>query len=127
MLTTRHGQRQTHSIQGPEQRVIPAGDNGVLARAGDPLPQEPEEVLQPLQGRRGLRRRAVQARTGLAIRNVIRQLRPLRSATISINGSTQTFPPAINPDRQAILDAIGALSCRTRCPAILLPGTVILN
>jgi hypothetical protein len=50
--------------------------------------------------------REVQARTGLAIRNVIRQLRPLRSATIAINGNTQTFPPAIDPDRQAILDAI---------------------
>ena len=50
--------------------------------------------------------REVQARTGLAIRNVIRQLRPLRSATIAINGTTQTFPPAIDPGRQAILDAI---------------------
>jgi hypothetical protein len=50
--------------------------------------------------------REVQARTGLAIRNVIRQLRPLRSATIAINGNTQTFPPAVDPDRQAILDAI---------------------
>jgi hypothetical protein len=37
---------------------------------------------------------------------VIRQLRPLRSATIAINGAVQTFPPAIDPGRQAILDAI---------------------
>ncbi|MEE6289353.1 IS1634 family transposase [Georgenia sp. MJ173] len=50
--------------------------------------------------------REVQARTGLAIRNVVRQLRPLRSATIAINGATQTFVPAIPADKQAILDAI---------------------
>lgn len=34
-------------------------------------------------------------RTGLAIRNVIRQLRPLRSATLAINGTKQTFAPTI--------------------------------
>lgn len=50
--------------------------------------------------------REVQARTGLAIRNVIRQLRPLRSATIAINGTEQTFPPAIPTEKQAILDGI---------------------
>jgi len=50
--------------------------------------------------------REVQARTGLAIRNVVRQLRPLRSATLAINGTTQTFAPAIPTDQQAILDAI---------------------
>ena len=50
--------------------------------------------------------RETQDRTGLAIRNVIRQLRPLRSATIAINGAVQTFPPVIDPGRQAILDAI---------------------
>jgi hypothetical protein len=49
--------------------------------------------------------REVQARTGLAIRNVIRQLRPLRSATIAINGTRQTFAPAIPAEKQAILDA----------------------
>ena len=48
--------------------------------------------------------RETQNRTGLAIRNVIRQLRPLRSATIAINGAVQTFPPAINPEQQKILD-----------------------
>ncbi len=48
----------------------------------------------------------VQARTGMAIRNVIRQLRPLRSATIAINNATQTFAPAIPADQQAILYAI---------------------
>lgn len=50
--------------------------------------------------------REVQNRTGLAIRNLIRQLRPLRSAVIAINGTEQTFPPAIPADKQAILDAI---------------------
>jgi hypothetical protein len=30
----------------------------------------------------------------------------LRSATIAINGTTQTFAPAIPDDKQAILDAI---------------------
>ena len=50
--------------------------------------------------------RTVQDRTGLAVRNVIRQLRPLRSATIAINGTTATLPPQIDPDRQAIIDAL---------------------
>jgi transposase len=50
--------------------------------------------------------REVQNRTGLAIRNVVRQLRPLRSATIAINGAKQTFAPIIPEPQQAILDAI---------------------
>jgi hypothetical protein len=50
--------------------------------------------------------RTVQNRTGLAVRNVVKQLRPLRSATITINGTTQTFAPAIAAEHQAILDAI---------------------
>jgi hypothetical protein len=50
--------------------------------------------------------RETQNRTGLSIRNVVRQIRPLRSATIAINDATQTFPPAIDPERQAILHAI---------------------
>ncbi len=50
--------------------------------------------------------REVQNRTGLAIRNVIRQLRPLRSATVAINGAQQTIPPAIPTDKQRILDAL---------------------
>ena len=50
--------------------------------------------------------REVQARTGLAIRNVIRQLRPQRSATLAITGTTQTYAPAIPADQQAILDAL---------------------
>jgi len=51
-------------------------------------------------------RSEVQRCTGLAVRNVIRQLRPLRSATITINATPQTFPPQIDPERQAILDAL---------------------
>ncbi len=50
--------------------------------------------------------REVQALTKLAIRNVLRQLRPLRSATLAINDATQTFPPQIDPDRQAIIDTL---------------------
>jgi hypothetical protein len=50
--------------------------------------------------------REIQNRTGLAIRNVVRQLRPLRSATVAINATSQTFPPQISADRQAILEAI---------------------
>src|SRR5690242_8538978 len=48
--------------------------------------------------------RETQNRTGLAIRNVIRQLRPLRSATIAVNGAVQVFPPAIDPEQQKIID-----------------------
>jgi hypothetical protein len=48
--------------------------------------------------------RETQDRTGLAIRNVIRQLRPLRSATIAVNGAVQTFLPAIDPEQHKILD-----------------------
>jgi hypothetical protein len=53
--------------------------------------------------------REAQNRSGLAIRNLVRQLRPLRSAAIAINGVVQTFPPAIRPEQQAILDALGAV------------------
>ncbi len=37
----------------------------------------------------------IQSRTGVSIAKVIKALRPLRSATININGATQTFPAAI--------------------------------
>ena len=52
--------------------------------------------------------RDVQRRTGLSICNVCRQLRPLRSAAIAIDGATQTFPPAIPADQHAILYAIAS-------------------
>jgi hypothetical protein len=51
--------------------------------------------------------RCIQERSGLAIANIIKQLRPLRSATITINGATQTFPPAIPADQQKILIHLG--------------------
>jgi len=50
--------------------------------------------------------RTIQQRTGLTIRRVIRALRPLRSATIKINGVTQTIPAEIPEDKQAIINAI---------------------
>ena len=50
---------------------------------------------------------AIQSRTGLSIAKTVKQLRPLRSATININGSTQTFPPAIPPAQREILDHLG--------------------
>ncbi|SNS01526.1 IS1634 family transposase [Blastococcus mobilis] len=50
--------------------------------------------------------REAQRRTGLAIGNLVRQLRPLRSATIAINGSEQTFDPHVPPAQQAVLDAL---------------------
>ena len=48
----------------------------------------------------------IQERTGLAIANVIKQLRPLRSATIAINGTTETFPPHVPAPQQKILDSL---------------------
>lgn len=50
--------------------------------------------------------RTVQNRTGLSLRRVLRTLKPLRSATIEINGITTTIPPALNPDEDAILNAL---------------------
>jgi len=50
--------------------------------------------------------RRVQARTGRSIRAVVRALRPLRSATISINGAEQAFPPQVPKPQQEILDAL---------------------
>lgn len=50
---------------------------------------------------------AIQSRTGLSIAKVVKQLRPLRSATISINGATQTFPPAIPAEQRKILTHLG--------------------
>lgn len=49
----------------------------------------------------------IQERTGMAIAKVIKQLRPLRSATIDINGATQTFPPEVPASQREILDHLG--------------------
>ncbi|WP_281966384.1 IS1634 family transposase [Serinicoccus marinus] len=51
--------------------------------------------------------RTVQARTGLSLRRVLRQLRPLRSATIEANGTIRTLPPALGPDEHALLNDLG--------------------
>ncbi len=50
--------------------------------------------------------RTIQHRTGLALRRVLRTLRPLRSATIAINGTVQTFPPRLDADQRALVAAI---------------------
>ncbi len=49
----------------------------------------------------------IQERSGLAIANIIKQLRPLRSATITINGASQTFPPEIPEPQRKILADLG--------------------
>ena len=50
--------------------------------------------------------RTVQNRTGLSLRRFLRTLKPLRSATVQINGMITTIPAALNPDEQAILHAL---------------------
>lgn len=50
--------------------------------------------------------REAQNRTGLTIRAMVRQLRPLRAATITINGATQTIHPQISPQQQQTLDKL---------------------
>jgi hypothetical protein len=50
---------------------------------------------------------AIQTRTGLSIAKTVKQLRPLRSATITINGATQTFPPEIPTAQREILNHLG--------------------
>ncbi len=49
----------------------------------------------------------IQERSGLAIANIIKQLRPLRSAAITINGTSQTFPPEIPEPQRKILTDLG--------------------
>lgn len=48
----------------------------------------------------------IQERTGLAIAKVVKQLRPLRSATIAINGTTETFPPEVPEPQRKILNSL---------------------
>lgn len=50
--------------------------------------------------------REVQTRTRLSLRRFLRTLKPLRSATIDINGVIATFPPALDPEVEAILNAL---------------------
>ena len=56
--------------------------------------------------------REVQNRTGLSLRRVLRTLRPLRSATVEINGITTTIPPSRSTHDDAILDALGVVPTR---------------
>jgi hypothetical protein len=51
---------------------------------------------------------SIQERSGLAIANVIKQLRPLRQATIAINGTTETFPPEIPAPQRKIIASLGS-------------------
>jgi len=50
--------------------------------------------------------REVQTRTGLSLRRFLRTLKPLRSATIDINGVIATFQSALDPEAEAILNAL---------------------
>jgi hypothetical protein len=56
--------------------------------------------------------RKVQNRSGLSIRRVLRAFKPLRSATVEINGITATIPPGLSPDDEAILDALQTPAAR---------------
>jgi hypothetical protein len=56
--------------------------------------------------------REVQTRTGLSLRRFLRTLKPLRSATIDINGVIATYPPALNPEVEAILNALQTANSR---------------
>ncbi|GAB7145402.1 hypothetical protein LRC484719_40030 [Mycobacterium riyadhense] len=51
--------------------------------------------------------RRIQNQSGLAIANVIKQLRPLRTSTITINGTTQGFPPEIPAAQRDIIARLG--------------------
>lgn len=44
-------------------------------------------------------------RHGLAIASIIKQPRPLRSATIAISGTTETFSPHIPPAQRKLLSS----------------------
>jgi mRNA-degrading endonuclease toxin of MazEF toxin-antitoxin module len=50
--------------------------------------------------------RAVQDRTGVPLRRLLRALKPLRSATVEINGVITTIPPTLGPEETAILSAL---------------------
>jgi len=50
--------------------------------------------------------REAQHRTGLSLRRLLRTLKPLRSATVEINGVPTTIPPALSPDQQTLLDVL---------------------
>lgn len=49
----------------------------------------------------------IQECTDLDVANLTNQLQPLGSAIITINGATQTFPPAITDTERKILTDLG--------------------
>jgi hypothetical protein len=51
--------------------------------------------------------RRIQNQTGLTIANVIKQLRPLRTSTIAINGTTHSFPSEIPTAQRDIITHLG--------------------
>jgi hypothetical protein len=56
--------------------------------------------------------REIQNRTGLSLRRVLRTLKPLRSATVAINGITTTIPPELSPEEETLLDALQGPAAR---------------
>lgn len=50
---------------------------------------------------------AIQTRTGLSIAKTVKQLRPMRTATIAVNGATQTFPPEVPAPQREIPTHLG--------------------
>lgn len=56
--------------------------------------------------------REVQTRAGLSLRRFLRILKPLRSATIDLNGVIATFLPALDTEVNTILDALKAEKSR---------------
>ncbi len=51
--------------------------------------------------------RHLQAATGLSIKQIVRTLREVRSATIEINGQRLTLDPDLPPQAREILTALG--------------------
>lgn len=54
--------------------------------------------------------RFAQQRSGLTITNIVKTLKPLRSATIAINGTRHTFPPEVTPEIHNLLTQIAGPS-----------------
>lgn len=52
--------------------------------------------------------REVQNRTGLSLRRVLRTLKPLRSATVEINGTAMTLTPGLSPDEEDLINALAS-------------------
>lgn len=51
--------------------------------------------------------RQIQNQTGLAIGNVLKQLRPLRTSTVAVNGTITDIPPDIPAAQREILTSLG--------------------